>query len=181
MKVIAIFAQSNETEFTDLWAIFYDKCECNEFEKAFDNWTNPEYLLNFFKKNREDLINGFYGIESIEDAIDKTIDQAYEFEELLLKFSYHNNGANFDLNKLFKPLNNNDYRFESDLQKTKARKNWLRLYSIKLHPSSFVVSGSAIKLCFDMDRPHLKEQLKNLDVTKSFLSEKGYLNSDDLK
>lgn len=181
MKVIPILAKNNNTEETDLLAMLYDNSPTDEFENAFDNWYNPEFLLKFFSNNYDDLSNGYYDVHSIEDAIDKTIDEAYEFEKNLLNASYGRIiGKDFNLNRIFKPLNNNDYRHESDLQKTKARYNWLRLYSIKLYPSSFVVSGSAIKLCLEMNRPHLKIQLINLEKTKIFLDENGCINSEDL-
>jgi hypothetical protein len=182
MKLTAIFAQNNPHNETDLWASHYDSSTCDEYENAFDNWYDPQYLLNFFSNNYDDLFSGFYNVKSIAEAIDKTIDDAFDFEEKLLDASYGRfSGNDFALNELFKPLNNKDYRYESDFLKSKARQHWLRLYSIKLHPLTFVISGSAIKLSLEMNRKHLEVELEKLDTTKNYLKENGYTSFDELK
>lgn len=181
MNLTPIFATEYQTE-TDLWSILFSN-DC-EFDIAFMNWFDSEYLLNFFKKNQEDLANGFYGVSSIEEAIEITLDEAEVFEDYLLENSYKINEVDeHSLSKIFKPLNNNDYQ-ESDLQKNKVRPksaiSWLRLYAIMVKPNSFVVSGGAIKLTKNMDRDHLEVELTKLEKTKCFLSDESIMDSDDI-
>jgi hypothetical protein len=181
MSLTPIFADEEQNE-TDLWSIVFS--EYCEFDNAFSNWFDSEYLLEFFKKNYEDLFNGFYDIRNIEEAVELTLNEAEEFEEYLLENSFKLTVDNQHvLDKIFKPLNNNDYQ-ESDLQKNKIRPkygiSWLRLYAIRLRPNSFVVSGGAIKLTKKMERPHLVNELSKLDRTKDYLSAESIVDSDDI-
>lgn len=182
MEIIGIFAHIKGS----LISVKYDDCETDEFEKIFDRWTDVEYLFNFFHQNIDDLKSGFYGNISVEDAIERTIDEAEKLEKEILHISVE--GIHDDYKKLqtiFKPLDNFDYRVK-DLQKSKAygsqQKSWLRIYAIKIAPNTFVISGGGIKLTPTMnEREHLKTELVKLETVKTYLIDNGLLDEDDFE
>lgn len=61
-----------------------DKSKKDEFRRLFNNWADPEYLDAFFDKHKLDLQKEFYNFISIENAIDRTIDEAETLEQKLL-------------------------------------------------------------------------------------------------
>ena len=70
----------------------------------FRQWSNFNYLLDFFFANMEDL-QGFFKIEKISDAIKDTMEDAEELERLILDFPYTE-----QLDGLFHPLSLGDNR-----------------------------------------------------------------------
>ena len=90
----------------------------------FCQWSNFNYLLDFFFANMEDL-QGFFKIEKISDAIKDTMEDAEELERLILDFPY----TELQLDGLFHPLSLELTRAH-ELTREKAR-NWDR----KQHPS----------------------------------------------
>ena len=66
---------------------FFDTGSKNEFSRLFNNWQDPEYLDAFFNKYKKDLQKEFYNFISIEDAIQKTIDEAFKFEQKILSLA----------------------------------------------------------------------------------------------
>ena len=182
MKISGIFAVVGNS----LISVKYSNCEADEFDKTFDNWTDIEYLYYFFLKHEKDLQSGFYGAMTIQNAIEKTIQDAENLEEKLIEIAKQGKlEGNVNLQMLFKPLNNNEYQLR-DLQKSKVygniKKSWLRIYAIRVDENTFVVSGGAIKLTPTMNkREHLLEELKKLEVTKEYLIENGLLDKDDFE
>lgn len=53
----------------------------------FRQWSNINYLLDFFFANLEDL-KDFFRIEKVGDAIKDTMEDAQELERLILDFPY---------------------------------------------------------------------------------------------
>ena len=51
MKIIRIFADDN-----CLLSVQYDGTDIDEFSRLFDEWTDLEYLEQFFTNNKEDMI-----------------------------------------------------------------------------------------------------------------------------
>lgn len=182
MKIIGIFAHIKGS----LISVKFQENEIDEFEKIFDNWTDVEYLFDFFNENINDLNSGFYGNISIEEAIERTIEEAEELEETILEISESGHKDNYEtLQTLFKPLNNNDYQIK-DYQKTKAygfeRKSWLRVYAIRIASNTFVISGGAIKLTPTMnEREHLKKELRKLEIVKDYLIENDLFDENDFE
>lgn len=158
----------------------------NEFNRLFINWQDPEYLDGFFSKHIDDLQNGFYNF-SIENAIQKTIDDAYSFQQKLL-LTAQKGKDNFyeNLQTLFVPLNNYEKEIypPPDCQESKAYANfrsWLRIYAIRIEPNVFVITGGAIKLTKTMnEREHLKKELKKLSEIKQFLILEGIIDNDSI-
>ncbi|MBK8833138.1 MAG: hypothetical protein IPN60_20280 [Saprospiraceae bacterium] len=60
------------------------------------------------------------------------------------------------------------------MSKQKARKNYLRLYAIRIDEDCFVITGGAIKLTHLMeDSPHTSKELTKLEKARSFLRGAG--------
>ena len=158
-----------------------DESKKDEFSRLFKNWSDPEYLDAFFDKHKLDLQKDFYSFISIEDAINRTIDESEALEQQLIEIAESGKTERLDtLQTLFKPLNKKDEELYPipDYQKSKVygehRKSWLRIYAIRLNSNEFVVTGGGIKLTETMnDREHLKKELEKLHLVKQFLISKG--------
>ena len=161
--------------------------DSDEFSRLFNNWQDPEYLDGFFNKHKDDLESGFFNF-TIEEAIQKTIDEAYEFEQKILSVAEKGKESiTENLQTLFKPLNN----YENEIypipkyQKSKTYgsnyKSWLRIYAIRIEKNVFIITGGAIKLTKTMnDREHLKKELIKLEKVKSFLISEGIIDNDSI-
>lgn len=177
IEIVTIFAFR---ETNRLLAFKFDDEEEDEFEKAFNNWQNPEYLEDFFEKNKKDLQSGFFGTITVEEAIQTTLSESADFENELYNLCQ---GAKLNLNNIvFKPLDN--YATTLQLQQSKAYgpnyKSWLRIYAIRLGSTVFLITGSAIKLTQHIsDREHTENELKKLKTAAEFLKNHGILNEDD--
>ena len=162
-----------------LWAVKYPEKEADELTILFRNWSNFNYLLDFFLNNLEDL-QQFFHIQRIREAIQDTLEDADVLEKLILDFPYTEN-----LDGLFHPLSLSDRR-TAELTREKARNwrrerhaSWLRVYAIRVEKNVFIVTGGAIKLAPAMqDRPHTQEELNKMNVCRDFLNEHGIFDQD---
>ena len=87
-----------------LWAVKEEGKETDELSLLFRQWSNFNYLLDFFFANLDDLKN-FFRIEKVSDAIRDTMEDAQELERLILDFPYTEK-----LDGLFHPLSLADNR-----------------------------------------------------------------------
>lgn len=179
MEIVDIFVVEKGT----LYAVQYDKYDCDEFVRAFRQWNDTEYLDDFFETHKADLSGIYTGI-SVEQAILRNINEAGEFEYRIRDVA--KDGSFEDKNSLqdlvFYPLHKNDTNFV--LQESKAygteHKSWLRIYAIRIDAQCYVVSGSAIKLTGTMqERSHTNDELKKLKITADELKKRGYSEADD--
>ena len=182
MKIDSIFAIIERS----LFSVIYAENQTNEFDRLFDNWTDVQYLKDFFIKNQDDLNSKFYGQITIEEAIEKTIEDAEYLEERLLELA--ENGVNENkenLQTLFKPLYNYVSK-PATHQKSKGyglkSKSWLRVYAIRIAKNTYVITGGAIKLTPTMnEREHLKRELQKLEITKQYLKENEIWDENDFE
>ena len=162
-----------------LWAVRYDGESDNELYKLFDQWSDVEWLRDFFKKNLDDLTS-YFKIEDVNIAILHTIEDSEHLQGLILDLS-----PDADLDRLFRPLDN-DSAVDSDLEKEKARlKNrekhglWLRIYAIKLASGIYIITGGAIKLTATMkERQHTQKELNKLEKVRRFLLNEGIIDNE---
>jgi len=169
MKIVNIFAVIDNT----LYSVVFDVTqERSEFSRLFDFWNDAEQLRNFFEKNKEDLNDTYWEGITIEEAINKTREEAKDLERLLLSYATGENPKE-NLSMLFKPLSNKvEKKYEKDKAKVSGKKTWLRLYAVRIDVNLFVVCGGAIKLRKTMnDRDYLKIELEKLDITQKYLRE----------
>lgn len=157
-----------------LWAVKDPNREADELTLLFRDWTNGEFLFDFFMDNLKDLKDYFH-IERIDEAVSDTFEDTERLQELILDFPFTEN-----LDEVFIPLDITDSRFH-ELSREKARNwnrrrhaSWLRIYAVRLEPNVYVVTGGAIKLTRTMqERDHTMIQLKKLNHCKSFLKANG--------
>lgn len=162
-----------------LWAVKDQDKDGDELTVLFRNWTNGEYLLDFFMENFEDL-KSYFHIERLDVAVNDTFEDAEALQELVLDFPYTEH-----LDELFKPLDISDVRVR-ELSREKARNwnrahhaSWLRIYAIRLEPDIYVVTGGAIKLTRTMqEREHTDLELKKLNRCRDFLKANGVFDQD---
>lgn len=174
MKFVRIVEDSDH-----LWAVRSDDKDADELTLLFRNWTNGEYLLDFFMENFEDL-KDFFHIERLDEAVNDTFEDAEALQELVLEFPYTEN-----LDELFKPLDVTDSRVR-ELSREKARNwtrdrhaSWLRIYAIRLEPNVYLVTGGAIKLTRTMqEREHTAIELQKLNRCKDYLKANGVFDQD---
>ena len=173
MKIIPIFVPR-------LFSIQYDAANPSEFERLFDDWQDPELLYQFFIENEADLISGFFGPISIEQAALKTRAEARKLEEKLSKLAISTSKS---LDEVFIPLRN----YGQEIEPFPAKKaygetdSWLRIYALKLDPGAYLVTGGAIKLTKSMNqRDHTKAEIGKIDRCKTFLKEQGIGDFDGI-
>lgn len=164
MKIFSIFAER-------LFAFQYENEELNELRRILREWNDSIYLFEFIKQNKSDIPKTISGMK----IVNQLIVDANEIDNTLIDISKN---PNRKLEEFFKPLNNQEYQFVS-LSKQKGRKNYLRLYAIKIDDNCFVITGGAIKFHHLMkDRPHTQRELSKLDRCREFLKENGIIDSD---
>lgn len=174
MKFVRIIEGSDH-----LWAVKAEDKDADELTLLFRNWTNGDYLLDFFMENFEDL-SSYFHIERIDQAINDTFDDAEALQELILDIPYTEH-----LDELFKPLGAGDLRTQ-ELTREKARNwdrdrhaSWLRIYAIRLEKNVYVITGGAIKLTRTMqEREHTAAELRKLNHCKEFLKANGVFDQD---
>ncbi|MBD5211338.1 MAG: hypothetical protein HDS77_08785 [Bacteroidales bacterium] len=162
-----------------LWAVQATTGDVDELTLLFRNWTNGEFLFDFFMENFEDL-KSFFHIERIDEAVNDTFEDAEALQEMVLDFPYTEH-----LDELFKPLDITDARIR-ELSREKARNwdrnrhaSWLRIYAIRLEPNVYVITGGAIKLTRTMqEREHTAAELEKLNRCKAFLKSNGVFDQD---
>ena len=139
---------------------------------------DPEFLYNFFKFNYKDLHRSIWKYISIEYAIDKTIQDALEFESEFL------DNHEINLEERFKPLNDLQTSF-INLNKSKCygmnAPSWLRLCGLRVEKGVYVITGGAIKLTHKMEeRAHTMEELIKLEKGRNFLMKENVFDGDGL-
>ena len=116
--------------------------DADELTRVFRNWSNFDFLLDFFLDNFKDL-DHFFSIRSIRKAIQDTVEDADYLEKMILQFP-----GTEDLDTLFHPLSLSDNR-AAELTREKARNwdrerhaSWLRIYAVRLEEGIYVVTGA---------------------------------------
>jgi hypothetical protein len=164
MKIVSIFANK-------LFAFHYKHERENELARILNLWNDSAYLFQFFNENKQDV-----DPNRIVELIEQISSDALIIDELLLRLS---NSENEKLESFFKPLNNLEYQQFKVLSLQKGRKNYLRIYALKIDENCFVITGGAIKLThFMKDREHTLAELNKLEKAKQFLKENGVFDSD---
>lgn len=162
-----------------LWAVRYDGMADNALQMLFEQWSNPEWLVDFFLENMADL-ESYFKITDINQAIFDTIDDNQRIQCLILDLS-----PDADLDQIFRPLENNRTS-EMLLSKEKARikdrpqhASWLRIYAIKLEPGCYIITGGAIKLTRTMqEREHTLNELNKMEQVRNSLINNQAIDAD---
>jgi hypothetical protein len=158
-----------------LWAVRFDKDNQNALQKVLNQWSDAEWLADFFTQNLDDLIS-YFRITNIEDAIYQTMEDRDELACIIMDIS-----PDANLDRFFRPLENNRSS-EMILGKEKGRphrKSWLRLYAIKLSVGIYIITGGAIKLTRTMqEREHTLQELEKMEKVRNFLVREHVFDED---
>ena len=164
LKIHPIMTFDEITE-SRLWAVHYDNEEMNALDTVFTQWNDTGYLLDFFRKNFDDLVS-YFKITKLEDAIYDTMEDSDALECLILDIEPEAN-----LDELFRPLENSRTS-EMMLSKEKARlKNrpkhasWLRIYAIKLTRTM-------------QEREHTLKELEKMEKIRQYLVANKVVDDD---
>lgn len=158
MKFIPIFAEN-------LYS-FLHHGKVSEFDWLRTSWRDIPTLEEFFENNKKDLSYFPYINGSIDKAIEKTINEADNIFDKLVKHARNNKGN--ELDHLFDPLVNGNYSHEL-LKKVKCSNSWLRIYAIQVE-HTYIITGGAIKLTPKMqDREHTRIELQKIEICKNYL------------
>ena len=84
-----------------LWAVRFNKDNQNALQKVLSQWSDAEWLAEFFTQNLDDLIS-YFRITNIEDAIYQTMEDRDELACIIMDIS-----PDANLDRFFRPLENN--------------------------------------------------------------------------
>lgn len=164
MKIVRIFAEQ-------LFAFHYENEADNELNRLLTQWNDPAYLYQFVIQHKADAPKGV----SIQTIINQLIDNANDIDDTLNKISTDSSRS---LEEFFKPLDNQEYRIV-ELSKQKGRKNYLRLYAIKIDRNCFVITGGTIKFNhLNKDRPHTQKEMNKIEKCRNYLKENSVIDAD---
>ena len=162
-----------------LWSVRYDGDEENALFQSFAQWNDVEWLRLFFYENKEDL-ESFFRVTDVNEAIYDTIEDSDRLQCLILDLN-----PDADLEKVFRPLNNNQTvalildKEKARLKKAGGHPSWLRLYAIRLEKGAFIVTGGAIKLTPTMaEREHTLLELTKMEKVRNFLLEENIIDKE---
>jgi len=164
MRIVAIFDSR-------LFSFRYPNEKNHELKRLLKLWNNPVYIIDFITQHAVDAPKGINALQ-LATQIEN---DAVTIDDYLLKLGKNPQG-NFEF--FFKSLDNNEFQIKS-LSKRKGRKNYLRLYAIRIDNNCFVITGGAIKFTKLMqDKEHTKIELQKLERCREFLKNKGILDAE---
>ena len=164
MKIVRIFADQ-------LFAFQYEKENDNELHRLLNLWNDTAYLYQFVSQNKSDLPKNV----TIQALINQLIDNANEIDDALNEI-VADPGKSLEV--FFKPLDNQEYHIVK-LSKQKGRKNYLRLYAIRIDKNCFVITGGAIKFHhLNKDRPHTQKEMEKINRCRDYLTANSVFDAD---
>lgn len=157
MKIFTIFEGQ-------LYAFQYKNEDADELSRLLALWNNTAYLYEFVKINKADIPERF----TIKQIVNQLIKNAEEIDDALYEIFKNPTRS---LEEFFSPLHNLEYQIV-ELSMQKGRKQYLRLYAIKIDTNCFIITGGAIKFHhLNKDRPHTQEEMIKLNRCRDFLKD----------
>ncbi len=164
MKIVPIFSDR-------LFAFHYENEADNELGRLLKLWNDTSYLYQFITQHRDDGPKDV----SILALINQIIENANDIDNRLNEISSDESRS---LEEFFRPLHNQEYRIV-ELSKQKGRKNYLRIYAIRISKNCFVITGGAIKFHhLNKQREHTQKEMKKINKCRDFLRGNGVFDSD---
>lgn len=166
MKIVRIF-----TDQLSLLAFRFEGKKMNELRRLLTLWNNTAYLYEFVSNNISDVPKNI----TIGTLVFQLIEEANDIDDTLNEISINPRRS---LEEFFTPLDNQEYHIV-ELSKQKGRKNYLRLFAIKIDNNCFVITGGAIKFHhLNKDRPHTQQEMQKIDRCKAYLKSNGVFDAD---
>lgn len=164
MKIVSIFASR-------LFSFHYEDEKDNELRRLLIRWNDAEHLYQFVKQHKDDIPNNI----SVPNLVNQLIDDANELDTTLYGISKN---SRRNLEEFFKPLNNQEYHIV-ELSKQKVRKNYLRLFAIRVDKNCFVITGGAIKFHhLNKQKPHTQKEMEIIDKCRNYLKANNVFDAD---
>ena len=164
MKIVRIFADQ-------LFAFQYKNEADNELRRLLTLWNDTAHLYQFVTQHKADVPEDV----PIPALINQLIDNANDIDDTLYEISKY---PDKNLEEFFKPLDNQEYHI-MELSKQKGRKNYLRLYAIRIDKNCFVITGGAIKFHhLNKDRLHTQMEMEKIDECRDYLKDNDVFDAD---
>lgn len=164
MKIISIFANQ-------LFTFHYENETENELRRLLNLWNDSIYLYSFVIQNKADAPKN----TSVQTIINQLIKNANYIDDILNEISKDSTKS---LEEFFKPLNNQECQIV-DLSKQKGRKNYLRIYAIRVDKNCFIITGGAIKFHhLNKQRIHTQREMEKINKCQDYLKTNGVFDSD---
>lgn len=179
MKITHIFAVLKES--ATLSAVRYDEEDYarehhTELDRLYDCWTDYEYLEAFFTLHKSALQSGFFGVITVEDAVQETIEETRKlFRQLLAAAKKADEGDYRELYDMFSPLHKTQNQYPVLTLKAYGpeHKSWLRLYALSLDNDILVIVGGTIKLHKDINTyDHNKNEKRKVSQATNFFHDR---------
>ena len=171
-----------------LYSIVYDDAEDGVFDLLFEQWSDVNYLVEFFSRHTEYTENKFWkGMDNDpERAALSVIEDASELEPCLIELAENANEEEHpDLDDFFDYLEG-DYKYviRHVSMKGYGMKNpsLIRLYAIKMETNVYIIVYGGIKLKKTIqDSPILKDEvLRRINAVMLFMKENGIIDKEDI-
>ncbi len=164
MKIVRIFADQ-------LFAFHYKNETDNELRRLLNQWNDTSHLFQFVTQNKDDIPKNV----PVQTLINQLIDNANDIDDTLNEISKDSSRS---LEEFFKPLDNQEYHIV-ELSKQKGRKNYLRIYAIRIGINCFVITGGAIKFHhLNKQRPYTQKEMEKIDNCRDFLKNNNVFDAD---
>jgi hypothetical protein len=157
------------------------------FSKLFDQWSDTEYLKIFFVAHKDELASPYWKGMTIDQAIDRVLDERQMFEYELWaietrQLGYENKSIKDVFQKLHVSLVSLNWSGEMH---RKARPNvpdsMLRIYGIELPDGTIVITGGAIKLTETMAGEQFDAVRSQLERVQRFLLNEKIVSKEGLE
>lgn len=166
MKIVRIFAEQSK-----LFAFRFEGEKMNELQRLLTLWNDTSYLYEFVTNNKSDIPKNI----SIQTLVFQLIKDANDIDDTISEIS---SNPKRRLEEFFKTLDNQEYHIV-ELSKQKGRKNFLRLFAIKIDNNCFVITGGAIKFHhLNKDRAHTQKEMQKINRCRDYLKDNGVFNVD---
>jgi hypothetical protein len=172
-----------------IYSIKYDEEDTAEYNRLFEEeWTDVEFLTNFFQSHPEYTENEFWGFlgNDPEKAAARVLKDAHMLELHLRELAKNSdNGKLPDLEDYFKPLNGK-YGYDIEYIPVKGygvlESTFLRLYAIRFTENCYLIVYGGIKLNSSIQNsPDLQDNVfRKIDKVKQFLVDESIIDKDDI-
>lgn len=156
-----------ELEQDVLYAVQWKHAEDHCLNEMLERYSDAEWLRDYFKSNKTNIITGPNSGKYLEDMVADTIDGVAEMVEKLTELGIDS------LNSIFRSLGKSGYTYEHIPKKMYGVSycKWLRIYALKDDRGRFIITGYACKFSEKMqEHTGTDLELKKLQITDKFLT-----------
>ena len=185
MEIVRIF-DGKDT----FWCVCYPEDDgADILDVLFSQWSDNEYLINFFTENIKDLQSKEWQGISVDKAVGFVLDEVNFLEDKLICIEYEEQPeciGDVKVEHIFRPFKKHQYVINNNAEdhfvkgRINSVPNMLRLYGVQLDDGAIIISGGAIKITSGLNRNHLKKEHEKLHNLFNYLLEHDITNIKDL-